>query len=110
MVWIGKGCITALSVWLTILLTQQMHPTVTMPLIPAAFVGLFAYVVSTLFLNIFSSSALAILHSFILTEDQDGPKDHIPESLKAFLDKEDFKDHENEHEPGLKKEDENAME
>ena len=110
MVWIGKGCITALSVWLTILLTQQMHPTVTMPLIPAAFVGLFAYVVSTLFLNIFSSSALAILHSFILTEDQDGPKDHIPESLKAFLDKEDFKDHENEHEPGLKKEEENAME
>lgn len=112
MVWIGKGCITALSVWLTILLVQQMHPDVTMPLIPAVFVGLFAYVVSTLFLNIFSSSALAILHSFILTEDQDGPKDHIPESLKAFLDKEDFKDHENEHEPGLKKEEpeENAVE
>jgi len=103
MVWIGKGCIVALSVWLTILLVQQMHPDVSMPLIPAVFVGLFAYVVATLFLNIFSSSALAILHSFILTEDQDGPKDHIPESLKAFLDKEDFKDHENESEPGLKK-------
>jgi hypothetical protein len=74
-----------------------------MPLIPAIFVGVFAYIVSTLFLGIFSSSALAILHSFILTEDQDGPKDHIPESLKGFLDKEDFKDHENEHEPGLTK-------
>jgi len=103
MVWIGKGCIVALSVWLTILLVQEMHPEVTMPLIPAVFVGIFAYVVATLFLNIFSSSALAILHSFILTEDQDGPKDHIPESLKPFLDSEDFKDHENESEPGLKK-------
>lgn len=53
-----------------------------MPAIP---IGILSYVVASLFLSIYDFSSLAILHCFILNEDQDG-KIVPPEALKGFLD------------------------
>jgi len=85
MVIIGKGAITALNVWLTIMLCQTMVPEVKMPFIPALIVGIVCFVIASLFLGIFDSSSLAILHCFILSEDQ-GADHNIPDVLKGHLD------------------------
>ena len=47
--------------------------------------ALFAYLVGSLFLSIFSFSCTAILHCFLLDEETGGAQT-TPESLKPFLD------------------------
>ena len=80
----GKGMLVALNAWLTILLTQQMAPDVAQPWIPAIPIAILSYVVASLFLSIYDFSSLAILHCFILNEDQEG-KVSPPDALKDFL-------------------------
>jgi len=81
----GKGMLVAFNAWLTILLTQKMTPEVQQAWIPAIPVGILSYVVASLFLSIYDFSTLAILHCFILNEDQGGKVDP-PDALKEFLD------------------------
>lgn len=62
---LGKGTIMGVSAWLTFIITKYNYKTVQQPFIPALFVGLFAYLVASLFLSIFSFACTAILHCFI---------------------------------------------
>jgi hypothetical protein len=64
-----------------------MSPRVEQPWIPAIPIGILTYAVATLFLSIYDFSSLAILHCFILNEDQadKGSKYAPPEALKDFL-------------------------
>lgn len=80
----GKGLIVAFNVYLTIALTQQMNPQVQQPWIPAIPIGILAYVVASLFLSIYDYSSLAILHCFILNEDQKG-NTRPPKALEDFM-------------------------
>ena len=82
---LGKGTITGISAYLTLLIVQYKYTHVQQPFIPAAFVGAIGYVVGSLFLSIFSFSSTAILHCFIMAEDS-GVNVPTPESLKPFLD------------------------
>lgn len=80
----GKGAIIGLCVWISILLTQRMHPDVDSPVLPAVVVGLFAYLIATMFLQLFTFSVLAILHCFNLDEESGGSR-QTPDSLKDFF-------------------------
>uniref|UniRef100_A0A7S3CL18 Choline transporter-like protein n=1 Tax=Strombidium rassoulzadegani TaxID=1082188 RepID=A0A7S3CL18_9SPIT len=82
---LGKGTIMGTSAYLTIVIVKQTEPQVTQPFIPAIIIAVFAYLVGSLFLSVFSFSCTAILHSFILDEDTGGSVSS-PESLKPFLD------------------------
>ena len=99
---LGKGTIMGVSILLTYILIPQMHPDVTQPIIGCGIVALVSYLVATLFLSVFSFSATAILHAFILDEDQGGNA-AAPECLEAFLD-------ENDKPAPIRKKDENEME
>jgi len=77
---LGKGTITGVSMYLTFLFVGMAAPDVQQPLVPAALVGIVAYVVGSLFLSIFSFSSTAILHCFIMNEDVGG-SDITPDSL-----------------------------
>jgi len=85
---LGKGAIMALSGYLTILLITVKYPLVKQPFIPAILLSLFGYMVGSLFLSVFSFSATAILHCFILDEDTGGAR-FRPDSLKSFVDEND---------------------
>jgi hypothetical protein len=85
---LGKGTIIGVSAVLTYILIPQMHPEVTQPIIGAIIVAMVAYLVGSLFLSVFSFSATAILHCFILDEDKGGNA-RSPECLEAFLDQND---------------------
>lgn len=92
MMLLGKGVIMGASAWITFLLTKYQFKEVQQPFIPALFVGLFSYLVGSLFLSIFSFSCTAILHCFITDEDRGGRKDRTPESLQKFIDIKDQED------------------
>lgn len=81
---LGKGTIMGASACLTYILCQNMYPEITQPIVGTVVVTLVAYLVGSLFLSVFSFSATAILHSFILAEDQ-GWDAYSPECLKDFL-------------------------
>jgi len=80
MMLLGKGTISGLSAYITLLIVQYKYTQVQQPVIPAAFVGAVGYVVGSLFLSIFSFSSTAILHCFIMAEDS-GANVPAPESL-----------------------------
>lgn len=77
---LGKGTIMGSSGYLTILAVNKMTPEITQPFVPALIIAVFAYMVGSLFLSIFSFSCTAILHSFILDEDTGGSQ-NSPASL-----------------------------
>jgi hypothetical protein len=82
---LGKGTIMGVSGYITVLIIKSQYPEVEQPFIPAGFVVMVAYVVGSLFLSIFSFSSTAILHCFIVSEDNN--MDHVmPECLKSFVD------------------------
>ena len=85
MMFLGKGTIMGLSCYLTFLLVQASAPNVSQPLLPAAIILLISYIVGSMFLSIFSFSATAILHCFILDEDTGGQSGMTPKSLEPFL-------------------------
>ena len=49
-------------------------------------IAAFGYLVGSLFLSIFSFSCTAILHCFLLDEENGGNDKNTPESLRSFLD------------------------
>jgi len=96
---LGKGTIMGVSAWITFLITKYKFHGVQQPFIPALIVGLFSYLVGSLFLSIFSFSCTAILHCFISDEDGGG-SDRTPKSLQPFLD---FVDSKKDKETEMKK-------
>ena len=88
---LGKGTIMGASAALTFIYIREGYPDVTQPLIGTLIVAAVAYLVASLFLSIFTFSCTAILHSFILAEDQQC-KIPAPASLQPFLD---YNDNEN---------------
>lgn len=82
---LGKGTIMGVSGYITVLIIKYNYTDVQQPFLPAIFVCMVAYVVGSLFLSIFSFSCTAILHCFIMCEDQN-LNIEAPESLKSFLD------------------------
>lgn len=85
LLFIGKILVTTACVFLTIVLIDAQYPDIEQPFIPAAIIGLFAYLVASMFLSVYDFSALTILHSFCLDEEQGGSR-NTPEGLKKFLD------------------------
>ena len=81
---LGKGCLIAFNVWICLLLIPKLGADIKNVTLPIVIIGVLAYVISTLFLEIFSFSSTAILHCFILDEDFGG-SDKTPDSLKEFL-------------------------
>lgn len=81
MMMLGKGTIMGVSAYATILYIKAAFPDVSQPFIPAMIVALFSYVVASLFLSIFSFSATAILHCFIMAEDSTGCSVPSPKGL-----------------------------
>jgi hypothetical protein len=85
MFFLGKGCIMALSAWLTYILTQYVLPNIGQPLVPAIVIALWAYLVSSLFLGIFDFSAMAILQCFCVNYEIGGTT-FTPAALVDFID------------------------
>lgn len=81
---LGKATIMASSAYFTILLMQTKFPEVDNPFIPAILVGLFAYMIGSMFLSVFSFACTAIVHCFLLDEETGGGQD-APQYLQAFL-------------------------
>jgi hypothetical protein len=65
---LGKGLITITCFFLTQVLTETIAENVEMTFIPAAIIGVFAYMISAIFLSVYDFSALTILHCFCLDE------------------------------------------
>jgi len=82
---LGKGTIMSFSSALTFILIKYQYPEVTQPLVGACIVAMVSYLVASLFLSIFSFSCTALLHCFIMAEDQ-GYNATTPKSLQPFLD------------------------
>lgn len=84
---LGKALVTTACFFLTQVLTKAMAPEVEMVFIPAVIVGIFAYMISTIFLSVYDFSALTILHCFCLDESQGSGTRNTPDGLKSFLEK-----------------------
>jgi len=87
---LGKGLITMFSMFLTIaIINEAFTDTIEQPFIPAVIIGMFAYMIASVFLSVFDYSALTILHCFCLDEAQNpnAPSRNTPDGLKKFLEK-----------------------
>lgn len=84
MMLLGKGTIISFSAALTYILIKYQFPEITQPLIGSCIVAMVAYLVGSLFLSVFSFSCTALLHCFIMSEDQ-GYNANTPKSLEPFL-------------------------
>jgi len=85
LLFIGKLLICTSCAFLTVVLVKAQYPLNEQPLIPAIIVGIFAYMIASVFLAVFDFSALTILHCFSLDEEQGGSR-NTPDGLRKFLD------------------------
>lgn len=88
---IGKAYVVTLCCWLGLQLMKVQNlvkEEIGQPFVPMFVIGIIAYFVATLFLNIFEYAALAIMHCFIMDEDN-GAGHQAPDSLKPFLELDD---------------------
>merc|ERR1719379_1054151 len=100
MMLLGKGLIVSLSAYLTYILTQYALPNIQQPLVPAIANGIWAFLVSSLYLGIFDFSAMAILQCFLVNHETGGNR-NTPESLKPFI--ESLEDDEVKRDPNYQK-------
>lgn len=96
LMFVGKVTICALSGWIAYLIIMNakvLKDQVYSPVFPIVVVVAIAYLLSSVFLSIFSFSSTAILHCFILDSElaQKGGKVnfHTPKSLQTFIDRND---------------------
>jgi len=90
---LGKMAISAITTFLGFLMIenwQAIYTSIDSPTIPCIVIFMSAYVISSIFVSVYSISSNAILQCFLVDLDiskQEGrevPK-HRPESLEAFL-------------------------
>ena len=82
---LGKGFIVAACAFMTISIIDSTQPQIKEPYVCAVLIGVWAYMVSSIFLSLFEDSAITILYCFILDEEHGGST-KTPDSLRPFLD------------------------
>jgi choline transporter-like protein 2/4/5 len=86
LMFIGKALIMAMSGWIAYLIimnSDKLKDKVSSPIFPIIVVVVIAYLVSSIFLSVYSFASNAILHAFLLDEEVKG--NHAPTSLKNFV-------------------------
>ena len=82
---LGKAVITGLTglIAYIIIMNSKLNSQVTSPIFPTIVSAVIAYLISSVFLSVYSFASTAILHCFIMNEDI-GVSDH-PQCLNGFL-------------------------
>lgn len=81
----GKALIMALNGWIAylIIMNSKYRNQVYSPIFPVIVVVIITYLITSVFLSVYSFSSTAILHCFILDEEIKGNR--APKSLQPFL-------------------------
>jgi solute carrier family 44 protein 1 (choline transporter-like protein)/choline transporter-like protein 2/4/5 len=82
--YVGILFITAGSSVLGYFILKALHPDVT-PVLPIAVYVVTAYIVSKLYMNVFSLAVDTMLQCFIATEEMGGDTGFVPEQLQSLL-------------------------
>ncbi len=92
LMFVGKGTILVLSGWIGYLIivnSSVLKDKVAAPIFPVVVIIIIAYLISSIFLSIFSFSAETILHCFLVDSEisaKNGVSNvHTPQSLLPFL-------------------------
>jgi hypothetical protein len=92
LMFVGKGTILVLSGWIGYLIivnSSVLKDKVAAPIFPVVVIIIIAYLISSVFLSIFSFSAETILHCFLVDSEisaKNGVANmHTPQSLLPFL-------------------------
>lgn len=88
LMFIGKALIIILSGWFTYLIvmnTKSIKNEIYSPVFPVIIVVIIAYILGSIFLSVYSFSATAILHAFLLDEEVGGKR--APGPLVEFAKK-----------------------
>lgn len=82
---LGKATVMALSglIGYIILMNSKYKDQITSPIAPVVVCVIIAYLISAIFLSVYSFSSTAILHCFLLDEETKG--NHRPKSLETFI-------------------------
>lgn len=85
LMFVGKAMIMIASGWIAylILMNSPMKDQIYSPVFPVIVVVIIAYLLSSIFLSVYSFSSTAILHAFLLDEEVKGNR--APKSLQAFI-------------------------
>lgn len=83
---VGKALIMVSSGFIAyvILMNASIKEQIYSPIVPVVIVVILSYIVGSIFLSVFSFSATAILHAFLLNEEIGGSI-HPPQSLEEFI-------------------------
>lgn len=86
LVFVGKSLIMIGSAWICyiIIMNSGLRQSLYSPVFPIIVVIVIAYLLSSIFLSVYSFSATAILHAFLADEEIGGNRQ--PDSLKKFID------------------------
>jgi len=78
---VGKALIVIMSGWIAylIIMNSELKDQVYSPVFPVIVVVAIAYIISSIFLSVYSFSSTAILHCFLLDEEIKGNR--CPKSL-----------------------------
>ena len=87
LIFIGKALIMVSSGWIAylIMMNSDLKDKIYSPVFPVIVVVIIAYILASIFLSVFSFSANAILHCFLVDEEVQGNRQ--PKSLQPFIDK-----------------------
>ena len=86
---IGKALIMGLSGWIgyLIIMNSDLEDEITSPVFPVIIFVIMAYLISSVFLSVYSFASTAILHSFLLDEEVGGNR--APSALLDFVNRHD---------------------
>ncbi len=94
LMFIGKATNIIASGWIAYLILmneKNLKDKIQSPIFPVVIVVFIAYLISSVFISVFSFSATTILHCFIVDSElstQNGRSNaHTPQSLRPFLEK-----------------------
>lgn len=86
LIFVGKALIIVASGWIAylIMMNSALKDQIYSPVFPVIVVCIIAYILASIFLSVFSFSATAILHAFLVDEEVGGNRQ--PKSLQDFID------------------------
>ena len=82
---VGKALIMGLSGWIgyLIIMNSNLKDKVASPVFPVILFIVLAYLISSVFLSVYSFASTAILHAFLLDEEVGGNR--APSALRDFV-------------------------
>lgn len=85
LMFLGKTFIILLSAWIGYIICTESYlkDSLTSPIFPTLGCGIIGYLIGSIFLSVYSFSATAILHCYLLDEEIKGG--HRPECLDDFI-------------------------